>query len=336
MKRVMVVDDYEPNLHLYSAIVRRVIGEEPLAYDSPTEALRSLKQERPSLIVVDYQMPEMNGVNFIAALRQIDGHANTAVMMLTGVNDDAVQTAAFAAGATHYMEKPLALRDFTAHIRRYTGPATPEAPLVDCPADDRTRDTILRLHHAVRARDCALADRMKRAGEVAAAIARGMHLAAAEADVLQTASLVYDLGMLCVPESVLQSANPLATHWRELVREHARTGAAILGGGHSPLMHAAESIALSHHERYDGTGYPDGLQHHKIPLYARIVAVADTYTALTSPRAYREKFSSERALAEIERARGSAFDPSAVDALLAVESGTLERSFPSVGVAAAT
>lgn len=329
MKRVMVVDDYEPNLHLYSAIVRRVIGEEPLAYDSPTEALRSLKQERPSLVVVDYQMPEMNGVNFIAALRQIEGHANTAVMMLTGVNDDAVQTAAFAAGATHYMEKPLALRDFTAHIRRYTSPDVLEAPSVDRPADDRTADTILRLHRAVRARDVALAERMRRTGTIAAAIARAMHLGAAEADLLQTASLVYDLGMLGVPENVLHSADTLPAPWRDLVREHARTGAAILGGGQSPLMQAAESIALSHHERYDGTGYPDALQSRTIPLYARIVAVADTYTALTSPRPYREKFSSERALAEIERASGSAFDPSAVDALIAVESVTLDESLRS-------
>ncbi|MDP9025248.1 MAG: response regulator [Candidatus Eremiobacteraeota bacterium] len=323
MNRVMVVDDYEPNLALYSAIVRRVTGEEPLAYEDPREALRSLKQERPDLIVVDYQMPEMNGVAFISALRAMKGHARTPVMMLTGVSDRSVQTAALAAGATHYLEKPLALRDFTAHIRRYTA-ASRREPEVGV-ATDHVRDTIVRLHRAVQARDAALAERMRRAGELASAIANELHLPAEEIETLHAASLVYDLGMLAVPEYVLQAEGPLGARWTEIVRDHVCVGATILGGGHSGLMHAAQTIARSHHERYDGTGYPDGLKGESIPLLARIIAIADTYTALTSERPYRVEFPANHALDEIDKGNGTAFDPAIVAALTKIKDRVIEN-----------
>lgn len=323
MNRVMVVDDYEPNLQLYSAIVRRVIGEAPLAYEDPTEALRRLKDERPDLIVVDYQMPEMDGIAFISALRSMEGHARTPVMMLTGVSDLAVQTAALAAGATHYMEKPLVLRDFTAHIRRYTGTATAE-PNEEATSHDHDRDTLVRLHRTVRARDAALAERMRRTGDLAAAIASEMRVPADEIEYLRTASLVYDLGMLGVPEKVLGADAPLASHWTDVVRAHVRIGASILAGGSSPLMHAAETLARTHHERYDGSGYPDALRGESIPLFARLVAVADTYTALTSERPYRLEYPADRALAEIDALAGTAFDPAVVAALGRIKDTVLE------------
>lgn len=124
MNRVMVVDDDEANLALYATIVRQVTGEDPLAFNDPAQALRSLNIVRPELIVVDYQMPEMNGVAFICALRAMEGHAQTPVIMLTGVNDRSVAIAALAAGANDYLEKPLALHDFITHLRRYTTPKT--------------------------------------------------------------------------------------------------------------------------------------------------------------------------------------------------------------------
>ncbi|MDQ2864880.1 MAG: response regulator [Candidatus Eremiobacteraeota bacterium] len=327
MNRVMVVDDYEPNLQLYSAIVRRVIGEEALTYDDPAEALRSLIHERPDFIVVDYQMPEMNGIAFISAVRTMEGHARTPVIMLTGVNDRSIRVAAMAAGATHYMEKPVALRDFTAHIRRYTAASRREPELTGGSMADHNRDTIVRLHRAVQARDAALAERMRRTAELAVDLASELHVAAVEIESLRTASLVYDLGMLSVPEEVLQSGAALTKHSRSVVQNHASAGAAILGGGHSTLMHAAESIARSHHERYDGGGYPDKLLGDAIPLLARIIAIADTYTALTSPRPYREEQPAHRALAEIEAGSATAFDPSIVAALMRIRDRVAENRY---------
>ncbi|MEO9170414.1 MAG: HD domain-containing phosphohydrolase, partial [Candidatus Baltobacteraceae bacterium] len=253
-----------------------------------------------------------------------DGHALTPVMMLTGVSDQTVQAAAMTAGATLYLEKPLAVRDFTAHLRRFTATSNQVPALSDGPAADHDRDTLVRLHRTVQARDAALAERMRRTGELAAAIANELRMPAEQIESLHAASLVYDLGMLSVPEDVLQANGPLSAKWTSVVRDHVRVGAAILSG-HSTLFHAAESIARSHHERYDGTGYPDRLQAEEIPLFARIVAIADTYTALTSERPYRVEYPADRALIEIIGASGSAFDPTIVAALERIKDRVIEN-----------
>jgi putative two-component system response regulator len=314
MKHVLIVDDYEPNLRLYAAVVKRVIGEEPLAYEDPTEALQSLKVERPSLIIVDYQMPEVDGVGLIRAIREIEGHRTTPIIMLTGINERNLQDRAMAAGATLFLEKPLPVRDFMTKIRSYiAAPASDEELALDGTSSDR--DTIVRLHRALRTRHSSLAQHAIRARDLAIAIANELHVDTQEVERLRIAALVYDIGMIGVPDKALTAPWELSARWTSVVREHVNAGATILSGGNSPLMLLAESLARYHHERFDGSGYPEGLRGDAIPLLARIMAVSDAFTAMTSERPYRTEMSGGEALARIKAAAGNAFDPQVVGAL---------------------
>ncbi len=314
MNRVVVVDDDEPNLKLYGAVVKRVLGEDAVVFQNPLQALERLDDLRPSLIVVDYQMPEMDGLSFIRALRAKPAHGFTPVIMLTASGEKGLSARALDAGATLFLEKPLALADFALHLRHFAGAPASRVTYgeVIMPTDER--DTILRLYRALQAYSKDLGAHATHVRDLAVSIANEMQLPSEEIEALHVATLVYDVGMLTVPEKVREMPSTLPLRWRSVVNGHVDAGAAILGGGRRPLLRGAETIARYHHERFDGTGYPEGLAGSMIPLAARIVAVADTYVALISERPHRAEFTSANAVAQIVGLSGSAFDPNVVAA----------------------
>jgi response regulator RpfG family c-di-GMP phosphodiesterase len=314
MNRVVVVDDDEPNLKLYCAVVKRVLGEDAVAFENPVEALERLDDLRPALVIVDYQMPEMDGVSFIRQLRAKAPHTFTPIIMLTASGEMRLGERAIEAGATLFLEKPIAIADFTAHLRHFAGAPASRVTYgeVIMPTDER--DTILRLYRALQAYSIDLAGHAVQVRDLSVAIANEMQLPSEEIEALRIGVLVYDIGMLAVPEKVREMPSVLPTRWRSIVNGHVDAGATILGGGRRPLLRAAETIARYHHERFDGTGYPEGLAGSMIPLAARIVAVADTYAALISERPHRVEFTPANAAAQIVGLSGAAFDPSVVAA----------------------
>jgi len=329
MSRVVIVDDDEATLKLYGAVIKRVLGERPLAFSDPRAALAELPDLRPALIIVDYFMPEMDGIAFTRALRDLPAHSFTPVLMLTANGDRGLGSRALDAGATTFVEKPISLKDFTAQLRRYT--YTPTALRstfgeIIMPTDER--DVIERLHRAMRACSPDLGVHAERTRAIAVAIAEQLGLYGGDVDALRSVALVYDIGMIAIPERVRAMPSALSARWRSIVNSHVDAGAAILGGATRPLLRLAESVARSHHERYDGTGYPDALEAEQIPLFARIIAVADTFVALTSERPHRIEFTQTHALEQIRSERGFAFDPDVVDAFLRLEDrlGEFRRS----------
>lgn len=314
MNRVVVVDDDEPNLKLYAAVVKRVLGEDAVAFENPLEALDRLNDVRPALVIVDYQMPEMDGVDFIRKLRAKPGHAYTPIVMLTAHGDPALGQRALDAGATMFLAKPLALSDLTAHLRHYCGGLASRVTYGEVVMPTDERDTILRLHRALQAYSKDIAAHSVRARDLAVAIANAMQLPGEEIEALRMGGLVYDIGMMAVPEKVREMPSALPTRWRSIVNNHVDAGASILGGSRRPLLRAAETMARHHHERFDGTGYPEGLAGEMIPLVARVLAVADTYVALVSERPHRLEFTSPSAVAQIVGQSGTAFDPNVVAA----------------------
>jgi putative two-component system response regulator len=320
MYRVVIIDDDEATLKLYSAVIKRVLGESPIAFSDPHTALQELEHLRPALVIVDYFMPDMDGVAFTRAMRELSPHAFTPVLMLTANSDDSLGPRALGAGATAFVEKPISLKDFTAQLRRFAvvQPASRATyGEIVMPTDER--DTLERLHRALRVSSRELADQAEAVRDLAVAIAEQMHLDHGDVEALRSAALVYDIGMLAVPERVRSTPAGLPTRWRSIVNSHVDAGAAILGGATRPLLREAEAIARCHHERFDGTGYPDGLTGTEIPLLARIVSVADTYVALTSERPHRIEFTQPHALAQIRGESGKAFDPKVVDAFARLE-----------------
>lgn len=319
MNRVVVVDDDEPNLKLYAAVVKRVLDEDAVAFDNPLEALDRLNDLRPSLIVVDYQMPEMDGLAFIRQLRQKPGQSFTPVIMLTASGETELGQRAIEAGATLFLEKPIAVADLTAHLRHFAGAPTSRVTYGEVVMPTDERDTILRLHRALQAHSKDVALHSMQARDLAVAIANEMRLSTEEIEALRIGGLVYDIGMLAVPEKVREMPSTLPMRWRSIVNAHVDAGAAILGGGRRPLLRAAETMARYHHERFDGTGYPEGLAGSMIPLSARILAVADTFVALVSERPHRVEFTSANAAAQIVGLSGTAFDPNVVAAFEAIK-----------------
>lgn len=313
MNRVVVVDDDAPNLKLYSALVKRVLGEEAVAFDDPVQALEQLANLRPPVIIVDYHMPEMDGLTFIERLRQLAAHEFTPVIMLTAESAYTLGDRAIAAGATVFLEKPISMREFTAQLRQFASPVHSDDGGFGegvMPTDER--ETIYRLYRVLQAHSPQLAEHSAQVRDLAVAIAIDMHVSRDEMEALRVGGLVYDIGMVSVPDKVRSMPTSLPLRWRTLINAHVDAGATILDGGARPLMRAAESMARHHHERFDGSGYPDGLAGEEIPLLARIIAVADTYIALVSERPHRVEFTLNHAVAQIVGQNGIAFDPRVV------------------------
>jgi putative two-component system response regulator len=320
MFRVVIVDDDEATLKLFSAVIKRVLGEAPMAFSDPRAALAELPALRPSLVIVDYYMPDMDGVAFTQALRALPAYDATPIMMLTAHSDLSLGPRALDAGATTFVEKPISIKDFTAQLRRFAAAAPSSRSTygeIVLPTDER--DTIERLFRAMRAANRELANNSEAVRDIAVAIAEQLRLAPSDVEALRSAALLYDIGMLAVPERVRTMPAALPMRWRSVVNSHVEAGATILIGATRPLLRMAEAIARHHHERYDGSGYPEGLAGEDIPVWARIVAVADTFVALTSERPHRIEFTQTHALAQIRGERGRAFDPNVVDALLRLE-----------------
>jgi response regulator RpfG family c-di-GMP phosphodiesterase len=319
MPRVVVIDDDEATLKLYGAIVKRVNGESPFAFSDPKAALAALEGLRPALVIVDYFMPEMDGLSFTRALRAMPAHASTPVLMLTAHSDLSLGPQAIAAGATTFLEKPVSLKEFTAQLRRFTTPPLSRATHGEVGVSTDEHDTIERLYRTIRCCDPALADHLHFVRDISTAIGEQMNLPQGQLDALRAAALVYDIGMLSVPERVREAPVELSPRWRGFVNAHVDAGGAIFEGSRQTLLQAAGTVARTHHERYDGSGYPDALSGEEIPLLARIIAVAETFGALVSDRPYRIECTNAHALAQIRDQRGKAFDPVVVDALMRCE-----------------
>jgi CHASE2 domain-containing sensor protein len=177
-------------------------------------------------------------------------------------------------------------------------------------------EVIQRLAHATESRDQETGLHLERISRMCERLGLALGMTATEAETLRNASLLHDVGKIGVPDAVLLQPGALSEEDRELMRRHTTVGAEIVSGSSSPVMQMAEQIALTHHERWDGSGYPEGLAGEAIPLPGRICAVCDVFDALLSARPYKEPWPTEEALAELRRERGRHFDPAVVDAFL--------------------
>ncbi|KPF72238.1 hypothetical protein IP69_04035 [Bosea sp. AAP35] len=324
---IMIVDDNRTYLMVLRGIVNNLGDHEIAVFANPLEALSAAQTTEFDLVLVDYLMPEMDGVAFIQALRRLPNHQHQPIVMVTTTEQRETRIAALDAGATDFLRKPiepvelrvrvqnlLSLREAQTAMRDKAAWLASEVRQATQALTESQRDMARRLSRAIECRDGHTGDHVSRMAGLCRLIAEQLGLDEERCETIHAAAPMHDVGKIGIPDAILQKPGRLTDAEMAMMRTHVSIGEAILADGRSSLMQCAERIARSHHERWDGKGYPRGLAGDAIPLEGRIAAVADVFEALCANRIYRPGRPIEDARDFIRSGAGSHFDPACVAA----------------------
>lgn len=327
---VLIVDDRGTARSLLEGLARSL--EQGLmveSYADPNQALARASELTPDLIISDYRMPGMDGVEFTRRLRALPRLADVPIVIVTVVEDRQIRYQALESGATDFLTRPIDPQECRARcrnllaLRRSQRIVTDRAKWLEEQVMQATRDiqireqeTLLRLARAGEYRDQETGFHIMRMARFARAIAQELKLSAMECDEIESSAPMHDIGKIGIPDHILLKPGALSDEETLIMRRHPVIGYEILADSPSRFLQMGAVIALGHHEKFDGTGYPQGLAGQSIPLPARIVAVADVFDALTSVRPYKKAWSMQEALDWIKSQIGSHFDPDCARAFL--------------------
>jgi putative two-component system response regulator len=321
--RVLVVDDDEQVRRLIRRILESARYEVSAVADAET-ARGELEGGRFDLMVCDMRMPGESGLALIGSIRNLAPHLG--VLIVSAVDDPTVAGIATNSGACGYLLKPFTQNELLINVSNALSRSRLERETRDY--EDRLREdvaartaelrqsrrqTVRYLARAVELRDDDTGGHIERIGESCAVIADGLGLDSAIVELLREAAPMHDVGKIGIEDRILRKPGTLTVEERMKMQRHAELGRELLKGSGEELLDLAAEIAWTHHERFDGSGYPRGLRGEEIPLAGRIVAVADVFDALVSDRVYRPAFPVDRAIEMVENARGNHFDPAVVD-----------------------
>ena len=324
---VLIVDDTQVNLILFSALVEKLEGCTDFPFDEPLKALEWAKTHTTDLVILDYMMPEMDGLAFITAFRKLPGHDETPILMVTASDQKDVRYTALDLGATDFLMKPLDRVEFMTRAKNMLKLQSSRKKLSDHAAwlaDEvrvatsaivqRERETVLRLSKAAEYRDPETGAHIIRMAHYSQLIAKKLGLPIDQQELLLEAAPLHDIGKVGIADGILLKPGKLTEAEFEIMKQHAQIGYEVLKGSSSRVLQSGAAIALGHHEKFDGSGYPNGLSGDTIPLFSRIVAVADVFDALTSARPYKKVWDDDSATLLIRSQTGLHFDPLCVDA----------------------
>jgi putative two-component system response regulator len=338
-KRVLVIDDDEVTRKITAALVRALGHEAEPARDG-IEGLAKLRLDI-DLVLLDVVMPAMDGFEVCRRIRRDPHGRDVPVVMVTSQTSREDRLLAVEAGANDFIAKPIdetelrirsasllkmkdaldalkrsqtqleeTIEQRTASLRH----ALEEMAKAQRLAYVAQLETVERLAIVAEYKDKVTARHIRRMSEYCAVIARGLKLPPGEVELILHASRMHDVGKIAVPDAILRKPSHLDEPEWKVMRRHPTIGGIILDNSSSQLLQAGRVIALCHHERWDGGGYPTGLAGEDIPLWGRICAVADVFDAVTSERPYKPPFPNEEAMRILRDGRGSQFDPRVVDA----------------------
>jgi putative two-component system response regulator len=341
-RRILVVDDEPVNRELLEDMLTPLGYQVFQAPDGET-ALHMVRQTPPDVILLDVMMPKMDGFEVARRLKQDEATKVIPIVMVTALRAVADRVKALAVGANDFLSKPVDRSELQAtvdsqvqvkayhdHLKNYqkeleaeVAHRTEQLRLALDELRQASLDTIMRLARAAEYKDEDTGAHILRMSSYAAAVARQMGLGDHLAQRILYAAPMHDVGKIGIPERILLKPGKLDPDEWEIMKQHTLIGGRILEGAKAGYLRLAEVIALTHHERWDGTGYPRGLKGKETPRVGQITAIADVFDALTSKRPYKEPFSIEKSLGIIKESRGSHFDPDVVDAFFAVEAEIL-------------
>ena len=329
--RILIVDD---DTSVHRALIRllsRAGFDNVKATDEPERVLEFFESFEPDLMILDLNMPEMDGFAVLTQLREksLDLLVQVPVLVLTGEGGRDNKRHALELGARDFLTKPCDPVELKIRVQGYLEIRHLHRKLeahnqeLEQRVRERTREVeetkhevIQRLMAAAEYRDDDTGEHILRMSQYSELVALEYGLDEITADRILWASPMHDIGKIGIPDAVLLKPGKLTPEEWTLMKTHCEIGADLLSGSNSETLQLAEIIALTHHERWDGSGYPKGLRGEDIPIEGRIVAIADVFDALTSERPYKKAWTAEEAIAEIKRSSGSHFDPEVVEAFL--------------------
>ncbi|MGH7650909.1 MAG: HD domain-containing phosphohydrolase [Gemmatimonadaceae bacterium] len=331
--RILIVDDQEQNIRLLARILERAGYDHIASTTNPEDVPTIQAQFKPDLVLLDLHMRGKDGFEVLSELLAPErGGQDLAVIMLTADHGTETKRRALALGAKDFVGKPFDSAEVLLRIRNLLETKFLHQTLKSQNSEleqrvaERTREleqsqleVLERLAAAVEFRDDDTGEHTKRVGTVSAMLAEAIGLPPATVHLIGRGAPLHDIGKVGIPDNILLKAGPLTGEEFEIMKAHTVIGARMLSNGRSELVRMSQRIALSHHEWWDGSGYPHRTSGQRIPLEARIVAVADFLDALTHDRPYRLAWTIEETLAEIKRGSGSHFDPLVAEALSAID-----------------
>ncbi|WEK53410.1 MAG: response regulator [Candidatus Cohnella colombiensis] len=331
--KILIVDDQEYNISLLERILTRSGFKHLYSTMDPLELETMLAQIEPDIVLLDLHMPGMDGFEALQRIRASHGSEQyLPVLMLTADTTTEVRQRGLQVGVNDFLTKPYdrtevilrinnLLRTRHLHLQLHQSKS-----LLEAKVNERTKELQLAksevlqlLARAAEYRDDMTGEHTYRVGKLSGLIAEQLGLPHQEVNLIARAAPLHDIGKIGIPDEILLKPGRFEPHEFERMKLHTSIGENILAGTSFQVLKLAGTIARSHHEKWDGTGYPEGLKGEQIPIEARIVALADFYDALTHERPYKRAWTSEEAVAEIIKQKGQHFDPDIVDAFLQID-----------------
>lgn len=328
--KILIVDDDLSNVLLLEQVLKRAGYNQLKGISNSLDVLPLYATFEPDLLLLDLHMPQLSGFTILEQLQQlIPPNSYFPILVLTADVTRQTKQRALRLGAKDYVTKPIDRIEVLLRIRNLLETRflhlqlQQQNQLLEEKVMERTQELedaklelLERLALAAEYRDYETGQHTQRVGHTSALLAERLGLAAREVEFIRQAAPLHDVGKIGISDTILLKAGKLTKPEFEQIKTHTIIGSRILAGSRFPILQIGEQIALTHHERWDGSGYPNGLKGQEIPLVGRIVAVADVLDALTHERPYKRAWSLQEAIAEITRQRGKQFDPHVVDAFL--------------------
>ncbi|WP_218648443.1 response regulator [Neptunomonas phycophila] len=307
LPRILIVDDEPTNLKVLKNVLQDLYR---LSFAKNGEdALMLVKKDRPNLILMDVMMPGMTGFEVCERLKSDPETADIPLIFVTALQNEIDEEKGFTVGGVDYISKPITPAIVKARIKTHLS-------LVKADKLKKTHvELIQRLGRAAEYKDNETGMHVLRMSRYSHVLAKAAGLSDDEADDLLQAAPMHDIGKIGIPDDILLKPSKLSPDEFAHMQRHTHIGAEILGDSESGLIQLAHTVAMTHHEKWDGSGYPNGLKGENIPLAGRIVAIADVFDALTSKRPYKEAWTVEKTLNVIKKDSGTHFDPNLVELL---------------------